>query len=138
MKKVLIMGLPGSGKTTLSQQLIEILHRANYSYHWLNADKIRELHNDWDFSEDGRIRQSHRMRDLADVRTEDFVICDFVAPLEEMRTIFNPDFLIWVDTITKSVFEDTNNLFVPPAVTDLRVNSKNATYWSQVIFNIIV
>ena len=138
MKKVLIMGLPSSGKTTLAQELIKMLYRSNYSYHWLNADKIRELYNDWDFSEDGRIRQSHRMRDLADVRTEDFVICDFVAPLEEMRTIFNPDFLIWVDTITKSAFEDTNNLFVPPAVVDLRVNSKNATYWSQAIFNIIV
>lgn len=138
MKKVLIMGLPGSGKTVLAQELIALLCRANYSYHWLNADRIREMHHDWDFSEVGRIRQSKRMKNLADTRTEDFVICDLVAPLEEMRTIFNPHFLIWVDTIAESQFKDTNKIFVPPAITDVRVNSKNATYWSQVIFNIIV
>lgn len=138
MKKVLIMGLPGAGKTTLAKELINMLERANHSTYWLNADRVRTLYADWDFSEEGRIRQSERMRDLAKFRSEEFVICDFVAPLAEMRVIFDPDILIWVDTITESVHKDTNSMFICPEKTDLRVNSKNSTYWASVIFNMIV
>ena len=78
------------------------------------------------------------MRDLADNRNEDFVICDFVAPLPQMRENFNPDFLIWVDTINECRFEDTNKVFVQPNEPDLRVNSQNAKFWAAAIFNIIV
>ena len=59
-KKILIMGLPGSGKTTLAKKVIRLL-KAD----WLNADKIRGKYNDWDFSREGIIRQVKRMRDLA-------------------------------------------------------------------------
>lgn len=129
--KILIMGLPGSGKTTLAQALIELLPSAL----WLNADKIRELYNDWDFSPEGRLRQARRMYALAEVSEDEYVIADFVCPLPEMREIFAPDVVIWVDTIKKGRYDDTNLLFVPPEKYDFRVAtqdaSTNALYISQ-------
>ena len=60
MKIILIMGLPGSGKTTLAKELVPLLDAK-----WLNADKIRTEYNDWDFSAEGRVRQANRMSNLA-------------------------------------------------------------------------
>jgi len=121
--KVLIMGLPGSGKTTLASELIPYLEEHGWSVLWLNADRIREEYDDWDFSEEGRIRQSSRMRDLANNAKEDIVIADFIAPLPENRNGFNPDILIWMDTISKGRYEDTNIMFVPPEITTFRFRS---------------
>jgi len=109
--KILIMGLPGAGKTTLAEPLVEALDAV-----WFNADKIREKYDDWDFSEEGRIRQANRMRDLCDavVANGGIAVADFVAPTPQSRKDFNPDFLIWVDTIAESRYEDTNKIFVEP------------------------
>ena len=85
--RILIMGLPGSGKTTLAEALRQELWQEGRTVTWLNADKVRAEFNDWDFTEEGRIRQSKRMRELADASTNDFAICDFVAPLVAMRKI---------------------------------------------------
>jgi adenylylsulfate kinase len=120
--KILIMGLPGSGKTTLAKELKEQLKDCA----WINADDLRKQYNDWDFSRKGRIRQAERMRDLADARSTKYVICDFVCPLPEMREIFDADFVIWVDTITASEYEDTNSIFQIPSKYDYRVNLKEA------------
>lgn len=120
--KILIMGLPGSGKTTLASKLVELL-QPHYSVLWLNADKVRTEFNDWDFSEEGRIRQSLRMRDLANSSNSDLVICDFVAPLPIMRSNFNPDLIIWMDTILEGRFNDTNAVFVPPETFDLQITN---------------
>lgn len=117
--KVLIMGLPGSGKTFLASSLIEKI--ANRSCLWLNADKVRTEFNDWDFSKEGRIRQSRRMMDLANNSITDIVICDFVAPLPEMRSNFDPDLLVWMDTIDSGRYADTNAIFVPPTNFDFRI-----------------
>lgn len=105
------MGLPGAGKTTLAEPLVEALDAV-----WFNADKIREKYDDWDFSEEGRIRQANRMRDLCDavVANGGIAVADFVAPTPQSRKDFNPDFLIWVDTIAESRYEDTNKIFVEP------------------------
>ena len=131
------MGLPGAGKTTLAEALINQLLRESRSVFWLNADDVRRSYNDWDFSEEGRIRQSERMRDFANERSEEFVICDFVAPLPKMREIVDPDYLIWVDTITEGQYQDTNKIFIFPEAVDLHVDSKNAEYWASVIFNLV-
>ena len=114
------MGLPGAGKTTLAKQLVEKLNAA-----WFNADEIRAKYNDWDFSEEGRIRQSQRMRTLADTSTSEYVIADFVAPLAVMRTIYNADYVIWMDTIRQGRFEDTNRVFETPEKYDLRIKDFN-------------
>ncbi len=130
IKKILIMGLPGSGKTTLAKELAPRLDAII-----LNADEIRKKYNDWDFSPEGRIRQSNRMRDLAKAIIEEgkIVIADFVCPTENTREIFKPDILIWLDTIQKGRFEDTNNLFKKPKNFFLKVESKNAKYWVEEI-----
>ncbi len=128
MKKILIMGLPGSGKTTLASKLSPLLNAK-----WLNADEVRKEANDWDFSIEGRKRQAKRMSDLAEkhLKNGHYVIADFVCPTKKSRELFKPDFLIWMDTIEKGRFEDTNAIFTKPDKYDLRVTSKDAEKWSK-------
>jgi adenylylsulfate kinase len=134
-QRILIMGLPGSGKTYLAQHLLEHLQNDKKRVAWLNADDVRKKYNDWDFSTEGRIRQSHRMRELADSYTDmDYVICDFVAPLVEMRNNFKADWCVWMDTIDAGRFEDTNRAFIAPEVYDFRITEQNAEKWSEFIF----
>ena len=112
-KKILVMGLPGSGKTTLSQELVKKL-MIKHTVSWFNADTVREQFNDWDFSPEGRERQVVRMSKLADESAADFAICDFVCPTDELRAVFKADIVIWMDTIEAGRFEDTNRVFVKP------------------------
>jgi len=138
VKKILVMGLPGSGKTFLSKALVSFLNTwrtegEGYSVAWFNADDVRKKYNDWDFSKEGRIRQSLRMSDLAESAGCDFVIADFVAPIPEMRYNFKADWVVWMDTIDQGRFEDTNKMFVPPDVYDFRITEQNAEKWAEFI-----
>lgn len=137
-KRILIMGLPGAGKTYLADKLKTILSSHGKTVGWLNADAVRAHYNDWDFSKEGRIRQSLRMRDLADESNTDYCIVDFVAPLPEMRHNFKADWTIWVDTIDAGRYEDTNKIFVEPDVYDFRVTEQNAEKWADFIASHIV
>ncbi len=130
------MGLPGSGKTYLAQTLHVKLNAA-----WYNADKIRSMANDWDFSNEGRKRQAKRMRVFADFEKENGrkVLCDFVCPTEETRKLFSPDITIWMDTIDKGRYEDTNKLFEPPKDYHFRINKwkdNNDEYLSEEILKL--
>ena len=122
--KILIMGLPGSGKTYLAERMQPILNAA-----WYNADKVREMANDWDFSPQGRIRQSLRMKNLADYEKSHgrIVICDFVCPTSETKINFDPDITIWMDTIKSGRYEDTNKMFEEPINVDFKVTEMNDT-----------
>ena len=60
MKIILVMGLPGAGKTTLADEMAPLLNAKR-----LNADEVRKAANDWDFSEEGRVRQAKRMAEFA-------------------------------------------------------------------------
>lgn len=115
---ILVMGLPGSGKTTFSKLLSDELNASN-----INADEVRKMYSDSDFSIDGRLNQANRMRKLANISTSDFVICDFVCPLQMTRDIFDADYVIWMNTIDKSRYNDTNMLFEPPSKFDLEINT---------------
>jgi len=152
-QRILIMGLPGSGKTTLAAALKHYLEEhgeINYSralnecigpdvmVNWFNADDIRRKYNDWDFSQDGRIRQSIRMFQFSMESGGDYVICDFVAPLVEQRNNFKADWTIWVDTIDAGRFEDTNRAFVPPEVYDFRITEQSAEKWAEFIGDHII
>jgi adenylylsulfate kinase len=128
--RILIMGLPGSGKTTLALNLFAML---SPEVLWLNADEIRQKFNDWDFSEEGRLRQSQRMREIADISNRDYIIADFICPLPAMRDIYAADFTVWVDTITEGIYQDTNRMFKPPEKYDVRVTEQDAAKWSKII-----
>jgi len=129
MKKILIMGLPGSGKTTLASKLVPLLNAK-----WLNNDEARKIAKDWDFSEEGRIRQAKRMAGIAEKYRQEgyynYLVSDYICPTPKTRKLFNADYLIWVDTINKGRFEDTNKMFVKPKKCDFHVTTKNAELWS--------
>lgn len=151
------MGLPGSGKTYLAAALKKYLEENSTVKHmplyragehiptsykcsvkWFNADEVRKSYNDWDFSKEGRIRQSLRMAEFALKSNSDYVICDFVAPLVEMRNNFKADWTIWVDTIDKGRFDDTNKAFVPPEQYDFRITEQDCEKWAEFIGNHIL
>jgi len=132
------MGLPGAGKTTLAEAVRTQLWQEGRTVTWLNADEIRKQFNDWDFSYEGRIRQSKRMDELAGKATTDYVIADFVAPLVEMRNNYKADWTIWVDTIRESRYADTNAAFVEPEVYDFRVTEQDADKWADFISEHII
>ena len=116
------MGLPGSGKTYLTKRLVPIIKAA-----WYNADKVREMANDWDFSDDGRKRQSKRMRNFADFEKSHgrFVVCDFVCPTKLTRENFDSDITVWMDTIKEGRYEDTNKIFQNPKKVDFHITEWN-------------
>jgi len=130
MKIILIMGLPGSGKTTLASELAVLLNAKR-----INADEVRKEANDWDFSEEGRKRQSKRMAELANIKKKEggYVIADFICPTPEARNLFPADYIVWVDTIKKGRFEDTNTMFVKPKKFDYHVTTQNAKQWAKQI-----
>ena len=161
-QRILIMGLPGAGKTTLAQALKNYLEENGdiekinpsrlltketifindkdfkVNVDWFNADDIRRKFNDWDFSKEGRIRQSLRMLQFALECTGEYVICDFVAPLVEMRNNFKADWTIWVDTIREGRYADTNAAFVEPEQYDFRITEQDAEKWAEFIGNHIL
>jgi adenylylsulfate kinase len=130
MKIILIMGLPGSGKTTLANELATLLEAKR-----LNADEVRKEANDWDFSEEGRKRQSKRMADFAlKLKKEgNNVIADFICPTPQARALFPSDYIIWVDTIKEGRFDDTNKMFVKPEKFDFHVTTQDAKNWAPKI-----
>ena len=130
MKIILIMGLPGSGKTTLANELAPMLSAKR-----LNADEVREAANDCDFSEEGRKRQAKRMADFAiKLKNEgNYVVADFICPTPEARSLFPADFTIWVDTIKEGRFDDTNKMFVKPDKFDFHVTTQDAKNWAPKI-----
>ncbi len=112
--KILIMGLPDSGKTWLASRIAK-----KFNIPFWDADVVRKIYNDWDFSIQGRDRQSMRMRKLAEV--DPISISAFIAPLPGYIRNFFPDKLIFMDTVRECQYEDTNKLFQPPQKSDIRI-----------------
>ena len=130
MKIILVMGLPGAGKTTLANEMAPYLNAKR-----LNADEVRKAANDWDFSEEGRTRQAKRMADFAlKLKNEgNYVIADFICPTPKARSLFPADYIIWMDTIKEGRFDDTNKMFVKPETYNFKVPTMDAKNWAQKI-----
>ena len=130
MKIILVMGLPGAGKTTLADEMASLINAER-----INADQVRKDANDWDFSEEGRTRQSIRMAKIALKlkKAGKIVIADFVCPIPESRKLFPADYIVWVDTIEKGRFDDTNQIFVKPEKYNFRVTTQDAKKWAPKI-----
>jgi len=128
--KILIFGLPGSGKTTLAKLLVPMFNAV-----WLNADKVRKEANDWDFTIEGRDRQANRMRLLAHQATSENrnLIADFVCPTKWNRKEFDADYTIWMNTIKVGRYEDTNKIFEEPKNPDFIVTYFEADMWAYLI-----
>lgn len=134
IKKILILGLPGSGKTTLARALSKRLN----AVHW-NADDVRaNLNTHLGFSEEDRIEQARRMGWLCDrvVEAGQWAIADLICPTPKTRDAFGTAIMIWMDTIKEGRYEDTNKLFVPPnaGVYTYRIQQKDSEFWSKYIF----
>ena len=124
------MGLPGSGKTTLANEIAPSLNAKR-----LNADEVRKEANDWDFSEEGRIRQAKRMADFAKkIKNKgNYVVADFICPTPKARSLFPADYIIWLDTIKEGRFDDTNKMFIKPDKFDFNVTTQDAKKWASKI-----
>ena len=126
------MGLPGSGKTTLASELVPLLKAK-----WVNNDEVRKAANDWDFSEEGRIRQAKRVADIAEKFKKegnyDYLVADYICPTPQTRKLFNADYVVWVNTIKKGRFDDTNKMFVKPEKFDFEVTTQDAELWASKI-----
>ena len=116
--KILIFGLPGSGKSTLAKPFADLIGGVH-----INADEVRTKYDDWDFTPEGRMRQAQRMKHIADgvVMAGKVAVADFVCPTEKARLEFNPNYTVWMDTISRGRFEDTNDMFETPEGVDYHV-----------------
>ena len=132
MKKILIMGLPGAGKTTLALELAKLLNAVHF-----NADEIRkEINKDLKFSVEDRLEQARRMGLLCDIvtRSGQFAVADFVCPIPETRAAFGDAFIVWVNRTPVRDFADTTKLFVPPDDPDVVVTDEGSPlYWATKI-----
>ena len=126
------MGLPGSGKTTLASKLVPLLKAK-----WVNNDEVRKAANDWDFSEEGRIRQAKRVADIAEKYKKegkyDYLVADYICPTPQTRKLFNADYIVWINTIKEGRFDDTNKMFVKPEKFDFEVTTQDAESWAKKI-----
>ena len=127
--KILIFGLPGSGKTTLAKHLSKSLNAK-----WFNADQVRKKFKNWDFSKKGILKQARRMKKISQMEKKISVI-DFVCPYDKGRKIFNADYLIWMNTIKKGRLSTFDKIFQKPKKVDYEVKFKNVNFHSSKIIN---
>ena len=134
MIKILIIGLAGSGKTTLAKSLNEKLNAK-----WINGDLVRKKYADWDFSKVGIFRQLKRVAKLAKKSKKKYVVIDFICPFEKGRKIIKPDILIWMDTVKKGRFikKSIDHFFEKPEDYTFRIKRKNSYLWSKKILKYI-
>ena len=108
-----IIGLPGSGKTTLAKELVK-----HFGAIHLNADEVRDFVNyDLGFSHEDRIEHSRRLGGMARLFQEQGkdVVVDFVCPTLDTRKAFgDADVVVFMDRVQESIYKDTNLMWQRP------------------------
>lgn len=139
IRKILIMGLPGAGKTTLAQMVAARLNAVVF-----NADEVRSnINKDLGFSEADRIEHARRMGWLCDqvIKTGGVAIADFICPTPATRSAFLADgdaLIVWVNRIAQGRYADTNKMFVPPVRCNLEISPEGTPeYWAERVCQII-
>lgn len=126
--KILVCGLPGSGKTHMAMRIAGYLKCAHF-----NADKVRALAEDWRFDKKARVRQANRMKHMADFEHsreggfKTVTVTDFVCPTETTRILFQPGLTIWMNTLDargeESPYADTNSMWEDPLNAEIIIES---------------
>lgn len=141
MRKILICGRSGSGKSTFAEKLLTEINK-NHPAEWLNADEIREQVGDWDFSPEGRRRQCLRIKNLAtEAEIKDIItIADFICPTQELRDIYDADMVIYMHSDANGKYKDTDQLFEEPTPNnyDFKLTlGDNLNKWAETIADLI-
>lgn len=123
--RILIFGLPGSGKTTIADKLKNILDNNNFTIDRINGDLVRTFTGNNDYSFSGRMKQSADIIEISYKSQADIVISDFIAPYDITRYCFKPDIAIWMNTINTGRYEDTNKIFEYPTIDCLHIENFN-------------
>lgn len=133
--KILVTGLPGSGKSTFSNKLFDALDNLELPVIYFNGDDLRGRFGDWDFSEEGRLRQLDRMYKLSTECSKDgfIAISDFICPKNSYRDKFDADIVVWMDTIKEGRYEDTNKIFEKPNKYDIRIENFEDCHMTSVL-----
>jgi hypothetical protein len=123
------MGLPGAGKTTLANELHELILSLGSKSRWLNENRLKAEYPNL------TLEQVHEMANDA---TVDYVVADFEAPQSIMRRSFNPHYMIWVNTIPEEDYNSVGHGFDPPFRYNVCVTTKDAPRWAREIFRHIL
>jgi Adenylylsulphate kinase len=135
-RKILIMGLPGAGKTTLARELAPLLGAVQF-----NADEVRaNLSRDLGFAHEDRIEHARRMGWMCDrvVEAGGTAIADFICPTAATRAAFGADFTVWVDRVAEGRFADTNRMFTAPDAYDVRITADGTPrHWAEKVLALL-
>jgi adenylylsulfate kinase len=135
--KVLFTGLSGAGKTTLADEVYTLLKSKCRTVR-VNADKVREETNNWDFTKEGRIKQTIELKKRSLFTYPTVVLCDFIAPTKDLRELYNPDLIIYMNTVSSSKYKDTDALYDPPTNANYIVTTHadtHAKFIARIILN---
>lgn len=114
--RILIMGLPGSGKTRLAKRVAKLLPRSVV----LHSTQERVRAKDVDRGPDGQNRHAYRMLELCRQQEAEYVIIDMGCPLPEQREILNPDIVVWLNNRQGTPCKEAEANFVPPEFWDAK------------------
>jgi ABC-type cobalamin/Fe3+-siderophores transport system ATPase subunit len=121
---LLIVGLPGAGKTALAEELT-----ARSGAIHLNGGVARaDLSSDLGFTTTDRLEQARRLGAIARLISSQGKLCivDFVCPTKETRKMFGKaDFTFWMNRTGNDLYENTNRMWqdLSEDEYDLRINN---------------
>ena len=131
--RILVMGLPGSAKNSITTKLAERFENS----HVINSMHERIQHKDVDFTADGQMRHCYRLLNLARNSPGTITVINMACPLPKMRTILNPDIVVWVSDRDSCQYEELNKMYVPPAYYDIECSDDSDSTIDAIIKRII-